>query len=131
MAIERGNRIGNCRLITREPQREQVNEREDDKRLTGLGTIQHQVKLVHKRGHLLRQLDTVGIDRHLVEPDVAVHIIGHKTNVVITRIGHAVTSQEGLNRLITKDKRLHLISFSADILYSTMTTGVDASSGCE
>ena len=103
MAVERRNRLLDRHLISCEPQGEQVDQRKDDKRLGGIDARKHQVQLINISRDFLGQLSGIGIDRHLIEPDVTVNITRNHTDVAIARIGHAVIAQESLYRLITEN----------------------------
>ena len=129
VAVKTGYGFLDGRLISRKSQSEQIYQGKNNEVLALIGAAKHQIQLIPVGLQFLGQLDTIGIDRHLIEPDVAVNIAWHHADVVITRIGHAVIPQEILNGLITKDKRLFhiLISLSCNKYGSGTSTAQDTS----
>ena len=107
MAIECCNGLGYSCFVASEPHREKIHKRENNKRLTGIGSRQNDIQFATIGLYLLGQLGAIGVNGNLIEPNVTVHLAWHHTDVVITRIGHAIIAEKGLNRLIAKDKSSH------------------------
>ena len=67
----------------------------------------HYVKLVNVGLYLLGKLGTIGVDWNLEKPDVSIRIIRHETDVVISRVGYVIITEEGLDRMVSKNKCSH------------------------
>ena len=111
MTVELSDSIIYNGVITREAQGEQIYEWEYDKRLMFIHLSQYIIQLIAERNNLLCQLFTVSIDRHLIEPNVPIHVLGHLGDVTISRIGYAIIAKESFNRLIAKNKSRHIYYF--------------------